>query len=101
MISYTELKVLDINSKFYGVTPLKLMESAGKGVATFINSKFEENKKIIFICGLGNNGGDGFVAARYLSENHQVNVFLIGNENNIDLDFIGNLNNINCVSQRT
>ena len=90
MISYNELKVLDNNSEHYGITQLKLMESAGKGVADFINKINLENKKIIFFCGLGNNGGDGFVAARYLSENNQVTVFIIGNENNIKTDIARN-----------
>ncbi len=90
MISYNELKVLDNNSEHYGITPLKLMESAGKGVSDFINKINLENKKIIFFCGLGNNGGDGFVAARYLSENNQVSVFIIGNENNIKTDIARN-----------
>ncbi|GAG78670.1 unnamed protein product, partial [marine sediment metagenome] len=37
MISYKELRVLDSNSEYYGITQLKLMESAGKGVADFVN----------------------------------------------------------------
>jgi len=90
MISYKELRVLDSNSEYYGITQLKLMESAGKGVADFINKINLENKKIIFFCGLGNNGGDGFVAARYLSENNQVTVFITGNDNNIKTDIARN-----------
>jgi len=90
MISYKELKVLDNNSDYYGVTQLKLMESAGKGVADFVEEINSDNKKIIFFCGLGNNGGDGFVAARHLSENNQVIVFLTGRENNIKTDIARN-----------
>jgi len=46
-----------------------LMENAGKGVAEFVLKNFElEEKKIVVFCGAGNNGGDGFVAARYLKQ---------------------------------
>ncbi len=90
MISFDELRVLDGNSEFYGITQLKLMESAGKGVSDYIKNKFNEDNKILIFCGLGNNGGDGFVAARYLSEKYEVSVFLLGNENNIKTDISRN-----------
>ncbi|MCK5300277.1 MAG: NAD(P)H-hydrate dehydratase [Thermoplasmatales archaeon] len=90
MISYKELRVLDSNSEYYGITQLKLMESAGKGVADFVNKINSGNKNIIIFCGLGNNGGDGFVAARYLSELSNVTVFIIGKENNIKTDISRN-----------
>jgi len=46
-----------------------LMENAGKGVADFVLKNFElEGKKVVVFCGSGNNGGDGFVAARYLKQ---------------------------------
>jgi NAD(P)H-hydrate epimerase len=90
MISYKELRVLDSNSEFYGITQLKLMESAGKGVADFIKKKFKDKNKIIVFCGLGNNGGDGFVTARYLSENNVVSVILLGTEINIKSDISRN-----------
>jgi len=48
---------------------LELMERAGRNVATFILHKFEpEAKKAVIFVGSGNNGGDGLVIARYLSE---------------------------------
>jgi NAD(P)H-hydrate epimerase len=87
MLTSEEVQVLDINSEFFGVQKIKLMENAGKNIADFINKKFKQKeKKIIVFCGTGNNGGDGFVAARYLSENHKVSVFLIGKKNNIKTD---------------
>ena len=84
MISGKEIKVLDSNAEFYGVPNKTLMENAGEGIADFIKKRFKPtNLEIIFFCGLGNNGGDGFVAARYLSKNYKVNVFLIGKKNEI------------------
>jgi len=84
MISGKEIKVLDINSEFYGVPTKELMENAGKGVADFIINQLKPKKdNILIFCGTGNNGGDGFVAARYLSREYNVTFFLTGAENDI------------------
>jgi len=83
MISDREIKVVDINSEFFGVPSHKLMENAGKGLADFIlNEVKPKENKILIICGLGNNGGDGFVATRYL-RNKKISLFLTGKEKQI------------------
>ena len=87
MLTGKEIHVLDINSEFYGVPTIKLMENAGKNIAYFIDKKLKlKQKNIIVFCGIGNNGGDGFVAARYLSEKNNVTVFLLGKTNDIRTD---------------
>jgi len=87
MITGKEVKVLDRNSEYHGVPTSNLMEKAGKGVADFIFKQLHpKNKEIIVFCGTGNNGGDGFVAARYLVKNYDVTVFLTGKENEIRTD---------------
>ncbi len=48
-----------------GVTGLVLMENAGAAIARDITSRWSPRKTLI-LCGPGNNGGDGFVAARHL-----------------------------------
>lgn len=66
-----------------------LMENAGKQVANLIKTKIENvNHKTVYIfCGKGNNGGDGFVAARYLSRmGARVYVFLIGKNGDVKGD---------------
>jgi len=80
MISGNEIKVIDKNSEYFGVPPSQLMENAGKGIAEFIINNFKSQKIVIF-CGVGNNGGDGFVAARYLTKKYKVTIFLVGKEN--------------------
>ena len=77
MISPTEMKVVDRNAEFRGMPSYKLMENAGRGLANFIkkNNKIKA-KNIIVFCGIGNNAGDGFVAARYLKDEYNVTVFL-------------------------
>ena len=53
-----------------GIPGLELMEKAGVGVALVAKEMLGEakNKKVAIFCGRGNNGGDGFVVGRYLSE---------------------------------
>jgi len=80
MIDPKEAKVLDKNSEYYRIPALTLMENAGRNTSELIIKKIKppENYKILFICGTGNNGGDGFVAARYLSKKYMIAVFLTG-----------------------
>jgi len=54
----------------YGIPASRLMENAGLAVAEHIISELNpfQNKRIAIFCGKGNNGGDGFVIARRLSQ---------------------------------
>jgi len=81
MISEAEMKVIDTNSEYFGVPTFQLMENAGKNIAEFIQNHFKDTTKhILILCGTGNNGGDGFVAARYLTQYYPITVFLTGTE---------------------
>ena len=63
-----------------GMKRVYMMENAGHGLADFIILKFRgklRGKRIVAICGTGNNGGDGFVAARHLSYYYGASVQLI------------------------
>lgn len=51
-----------------GVPGRVLMEHAGTGVADEVSSRFPDAPSACVLCGPGNNGGDGFVAARHLME---------------------------------
>ncbi len=57
------MHVLDKNAEYLGIKTEQLMENAGKIVA---EEAKKYNKKWLILCGPGNNGGDGYVAARYL-----------------------------------
>lgn len=51
----------------YGIPGIVLMENAGRGCAELINRDWPAGTAVI-CCGKGNNGGDGFVIARYLEK---------------------------------
>lgn len=76
----------------------ELMYKAGASAGETITERYNcENKKIAVICGNGNNGGDGFVIARYLYEHGaNVEVFLpLGNPKTEDaLYYFENLSQI-------
>ena len=61
-----EFQILDINADYYGLDFYELMTNAGGQVAKYISENIEQTIPVKFICGHGNNGGDGFVAARIL-----------------------------------
>lgn len=51
-----------------GVAGAVLMENAGRSVADEVSLRFPDASTVAILCGPGNNGGDGFVAARLLVE---------------------------------
>ena len=81
MITTEEMARLDKESEKYGMTALKLMENAGEGVALIVAQRYPPagRTRILVVCYHGNNGGDGFVAARHLkSMGFDVHVCFIG-----------------------
>jgi hydroxyethylthiazole kinase-like uncharacterized protein yjeF len=67
-ITSRKMRALEINSEYFGVSRLQLMETAGRNVAEEIASRFKPKKtRVVIFCGRGGNGGDGFVAARHLN----------------------------------
>ncbi|MCW4009566.1 MAG: NAD(P)H-hydrate dehydratase [Candidatus Bathyarchaeota archaeon] len=65
-ITSRDMRALETNAVYFGISLLQLMENAGRNVAAEICSRFEKDQRIVIFCGLGGNGGDGFVAARHL-----------------------------------
>ena len=64
----------------YSMVSLDLMESAGSGIATVMETEFAPiaGKSVTIVCGKGNNGGDGLVVARHVrARGAKVRVFLL------------------------
>lgn len=81
-----EVKVLDTNASYLGVRTINLMENAGAAVAKYVLSIAKPGSKVAVLCGKGNNGGDGFVAARHLAKQVHTDLFLIEPEQDISSD---------------
>ncbi|MCW7071319.1 MAG: NAD(P)H-hydrate dehydratase [Methanophagales archaeon] len=91
-ITAEEGAALDENCGFFGLSALQLMENAGAALASEVKARFGAvggaagvKKRVTIIAGKGNNGGDGFVAARHLQgDGHglrhefEVRVILLG-----------------------
>ncbi len=82
MVTAAEMAVIDRRTAEEFGTPFgELMERAGTAVAVFVRSQYPAAKRVLVLCGTGNNGGDGFVAARaLLTAGIQASVALTGEE---------------------
>lgn len=69
IVTAAEMRQIDrATSERFGVAASTLMENAGAAVAEFVLEHWPEARRITVVCGKGNNGGDGLVAARRLSQ---------------------------------
>jgi len=74
-----EMREIDrVTTENFGVPSLTLMENAGTAVVRFVLQKFPRLRRVTIVCGKGNNGGDGFVAARkFGDEGRRTTVILL------------------------
>jgi NAD(P)H-hydrate epimerase len=75
-----EMRVAEAQAASYGLDEAALMENAGLAVASLVEGRYpgDNGRKLLVVCGLGNNGGDGLVAARQMGEAWKVRVLLLG-----------------------
>jgi ADP-dependent NAD(P)H-hydrate dehydratase / NAD(P)H-hydrate epimerase len=82
ILSVNEMREVDrLTTERLGISQIALMENAGLAVARFVAAHFApiDDRRVTVLCGKGNNGGDGFVAARVLREmGAEPTVFLFG-----------------------
>ena len=78
LYTIAQMKAADAGAIEQGVPGIDLMENAGAAVAEVVLEEFSPVETVV-LCGPGNNGGDGFVAARLLMEaGWPVKVALLG-----------------------
>ena len=69
IVTAAEMRAIDRDTtERFGVRSLTLMENARAAVADYVLTHHPTARRIVVFCGKGNNGGDGFVAARRLHE---------------------------------
>jgi hydroxyethylthiazole kinase-like uncharacterized protein yjeF len=79
MITVKEMRALEKDAHQHGIFNDQLMENAGKEFVQVVKEKYDlTDYHVIIFAGTGNNGGDGFVAAKYLSEDYPTVVLLFG-----------------------
>ena len=82
-----EMRAVEMNAEYLGVSRLQMMENAGRAVAEAIMERFTSDKRILIVCGPGGNGGDGLAAARHLAAmGYSVHVLLLGDPSDIRVE---------------
>ncbi len=77
MITGERMGAVDENAEALGVPRKQLMESSGHAVARTIREVAEPGSSVVVVAGRGNNGGDAFVATRFLDD-YDVTTLLLG-----------------------
>ncbi len=69
LLTVAEMRAVEAAADRAGVSYAALMENAGRAVAETLLARLDDpaGHKCVVLCGTGNNGGDGLVAAHYLS----------------------------------
>nr|WP_295160232.1 NAD(P)H-hydrate dehydratase [uncultured Methanobrevibacter sp.] len=96
-----DMMVADYNCEYLGLSRLCLMESAGKSLAEEVGKiavyTFSKPVKVVIFTGSGGNGGDGFVAARYLlNRGYEVDIYMLkdnirSEQSRINLEILENM----------
>lgn len=96
LVTASEMQKMDRQTiESFGIPGRILMENAGLGATRFFLKQFKNasNEKIGIAAGRGNNGGDGFVIARYLAQKGmRVTVYLLSERQKVKGDAADNLN---------
>jgi NAD(P)H-hydrate epimerase len=88
ILSAAEMQACDkTTTERFGIPSFELMRHAAQAVATFVRDRFPKAHRITVLCGRGNNGGDGMMAARLLGgQALHVTVLLLGSPDELKGD---------------
>ena len=87
LLTASEMSEADRLAIAGGVPGTVLMENAGRAVADRVAARHPAGSRIVVVAGPGNNGGDGFVAARLLAErSYRVRLVLVGSRDRLKGD---------------
>lgn len=87
LLTASEMSEADRLTIAGGLAGIVLMENAGRAVADRVAARHPAGSRIVVVAGPGNNGGDGFVAARLLAERgYRVRVVLLGSRDRLKGD---------------
>ncbi len=96
LVTASEMQAMDRKTiEEFGIPGVVLMENAGRGAVRFFMDTLltEKSRRIGVMAGRGNNGGDGYVMARYLTQHGcAVTVFLLSSKSRVKGDAAANLN---------
>jgi ADP-dependent NAD(P)H-hydrate dehydratase / NAD(P)H-hydrate epimerase len=96
IVTSAEMREIDrLTSERFGFPSLTLMENAGSAVAEFTLTSYPHAKSFGVVCGKGNNGGDGFVAARKLYQaGREVRLLLLADPSELRGDAAANFDRL-------
>src|SRR6266568_1611846 len=80
ILSAAEMQACDrVTSEQFGVASIELMRAASAAVSAFALEQFPKARRVTVLCGKGNNGGDGMMAARLMAKaGLEVTTLLLG-----------------------
>lgn len=82
VLSAEEMQTCDrVTTERFGVPSIELMRAASAAVDAFVREQFPRARRVTVLCGRGNNGGDGMMAARLLAKaGLEVTTLLLGSQ---------------------
>jgi NAD(P)H-hydrate epimerase len=103
LLTARQSRDIDIKARnVFGISTLVLMENAGRAVAEEAIKILRSERSVAIFCGRGNNGGDGFVAARHLlTYGIKPDIFLAGKVSEVENEAKINLEILLKLKQKT
>jgi NAD(P)H-hydrate epimerase len=102
ILTAAEMQSCDrLTTERYGVASIDLMRAASAAVAAFAQEQFPAARRVTVVCGRGNNGGDGMMAARLLVEaGLDVTTLLLGSREELTGDAAVALRKLSSLENR-